>query len=107
MYRLKAVEIKGIKYQQGSVVVLKVEQDIPQFGKLVEVILTPSKQYLFVILQLATLQYQHHYHAYEVCTTDEIAVCKCQDMYDYHPLELTVAYGSSRHNMVSLKYHVF
>ena len=87
--------------------VLKVEEDIPQFGKLIELILTPSKQYLFVTLQLTTMQYQHHYYAYEVCTTDEIVVCTCQDLCDYHPLELTVAYGSSRHNMVSLKYHVF
>jgi len=80
---------------------------VPQFGKLIEIILTPSEEFLFITLNLTTLQYQHHYHAYEVNVTDEIYICSYQDLYDFHPLELTVAYGGCRNNIVSLKYHVF
>ena len=83
------------------------DSGMPQFGKLNEIISTPSEEFLFVTSKLTTLQYQRHYHAYEVDITSEIYICSYQDLYDFHPLELTVAYGSCRHNMISLKYHLF
>ena len=46
------------------------EEDVPQFGKLIEIVLTPSKEFFFITLQLITLQYGRHYHAYEVRITE-------------------------------------
>ena len=106
-HRFQTALINGTEYKQGLIILLGMEEDVPQFGKLGEIVLTPSKEFFFITLRLITLQYRHHYHAYEVNVTDEILICSYQDLYDYHPLELTVACGGCTNQMVSLKYHVF
>ena len=106
-YRLRAVEINGIQYKKDSLIILGLEEDTVQFGKIIEIALTPIHRFLFVVSCLNTICYSHHYHAYEVCPTDQLHVCSYEDLHDYHPLQLNVAYGSGHRYMVSLKYHVF
>lgn len=68
-----------------------IEDDIPMFGRIMELIVTPHQECLFVICPPPTITFQLHYHAYEVVLTDSSVVYNHAQLFDYHPLVCTKA----------------
>ena len=101
------MEIAGTRYSKGSIVVHSLDQfDIPNFCSLIEFLVTPHNEILFVCTALVTTCYDHHYHAYQITYTDEIIVLHHENLHDYHPLTVVTPVGCSN-TFVSLKYHLF
>ena len=88
-------------------IILKIDSGIPSFGKIVETILTPSEEVIFVVSLLHTVQYHYHFHAYEIIATNEVDLYQYKDLKTHHPLEASKPYGTHNKTMVCLKYHVF
>ena len=107
LIRVVSAVINGTTYRKGTVVVCGIEDDIPVFGRIMELIVTPHQECLFVICPLLTLAFQHHYHAYKVVLTDSSVVYDHVQLFDYHPLVCTQAVGRTRSLFVSTKYHLF
>lgn len=105
--RVLSAVISGTTYRKETVVVCGIEDDTPMFGRIMELIVTPLQECLFVICPLLTIAFQHHYHAYEVVPTNSTVVYRHRQLFDYHPLVCTKAVGRSRSLFVSIKYHIF
>ena len=99
--------ISGTTYRKGTVVVCGVEDDIPMFGSIVDIIVTPIQECFFVLSAFTTSAFQHHYHAYEVCPTDSNFVCHFRQLFDYHPVVCTKIVGRGQSLFISMKYHLF
>ena len=107
MYRINKLTIDGVCYQKDMVIILNIDSGTPCFGKIMEVILTPSEEIMFAVSLLHTLQYHYHFHAYETVDTTETDLYQYKDLSTYHPLELSKPYGTQNKTMICLKYHVF
>ena len=70
MFTVKRVGIHGIEYRPGCVLRLRemddVENDYPVYGQVDEIIVWEDEQFL-ILTELATLSFDHHHMAYEVC----------------------------------------
>ena len=106
LIRVRSVVINGTIYRKETVVVCGIEDDTPMFGEIMELIVTPHQECLFVICPLLTIAFHHHYHAYEVAPTDSIVVYHHEQLFDYHPLVCTKPVGRSHSLFVSTKYHL-
>lgn len=98
--------INGATYQRGTVVTCDIEDDTPMFGQIIEIIVTPQNPCILVVTPLITIAFRHHFHAYEVLTTDSTAIYHHGQLFDYHPLVCTKPVGNS-FLLVSTKYHLF
>ena len=87
-------------------VILEFDNNLPSFGKIMEIIVT-CEEVLFVTSALHTVMYHHHFHGYEVLGTSEITVRRQQTLSTYHSLAVSKPYGMQRKTMICLKYHVF
>ena len=99
--------IRGTTYRRGTVVLCGIEDDTPMFGRIMELIVTPHQECLFVVCPLLTITFQRHYHAYEAVLTDSSVMYNHAQLFDYHPLVGTKAVGRTHSLFVSTKYHIF
>ena len=60
----------------------------PLFGKIIEFIVTPAEETLFILRLLNNICQNVHFHSFEVCLTNVIKVLKYTKLLDYHPLHL-------------------
>ena len=86
IFRLTWVKIHGTKYTRGCIVVSKVEDDVPQFSQIVDILLDENGVYFFVLNKLPPPHYCEHYHAFAVdhCTSQNICLIKQHELADYH-----------------------
>jgi len=54
-----------------------------------------DQEELLLVKILTTVQYQHHYHAYEVAETTELQTIRHKDL-NYRPLEIIIPYGERK-----------
>ncbi|XP_065888107.1 uncharacterized protein [Dysidea avara] len=106
VYRNTKITIDGVRYHKDMAVILEFDNNLPSFGKIMEIIVT-CEEVLFVTSALHTVMYHHHFHGYEVLGTSEITVRRQQTLSTYHPLAVSKPYGMQRKTMICLKYHVF
>lgn len=99
--------MNGTTYHKDMVLVCDVEDDQPVFGKIDDLIVTPSHDCLFVITPLVTSRSQH-FHSYEVSASphNSFFVFRYNDFVDYYPLHLSSQFGHTGKLSVCLKYHV-
>ena len=75
IFRLTWVKIHGSKCKHGCLPISKVEDDVPQFSEIVDILLDENGVYFFVLNKLPPPHYCEHYHAFAVdhCTSENIA----------------------------------
>ncbi len=98
--------IRNVSYAKGHIVVVNVDEDeVPHFAIIVEFLVTPLSEILFVCHSLVTVEYSKHHHAYQVSQTNDVDVVKHTDLHDYHPLSTCYVAGSS-YTFVCVKYRL-
>ncbi|CAH3115461.1 unnamed protein product [Porites lobata] len=94
--RVKRVGIHGIEYRPGCVLRLRemddVENDYPVYGQVDEIIVWEDEKF-FILTELATLSFHHHFMAYEVERTDHKAVVLRHDLQWYGVLHIVQKNG--------------
>ena len=80
--------------------------DLPLLCQIVEFLIAPTTEELFIYNPLTVNYYSEHYHAYLAETTSEFVFLQQKDLLDCHPLNLVTPPGTSQ-SFVSLKYHLF
>ena len=83
------------------------KDDMPVFGRIVDIFVYQNHFYLATELYL-TITFSQHYHAYEVAPTSNIHVSEVQSLRDYHPLWTYQSYNQHLLNtyFIPLKYYV-
>ena len=71
LFRVKSCFINGTGYSQNAVVVCAMDEDTPNFGKIIEFIIAPLNKCYFIVKPSVTLCFNSHFHAYEVMMTDD------------------------------------
>ena len=102
IYRLAWLEINGTKYTLGNVVVLEVTDLFPTFAVLSDIV-SSEAQYYFVCRLMFTICFSHHFHAYEVCDTDDYIVCCQAELADHYVLSKYTVCGK---HFIPMKYHL-
>ena len=100
----------GTRYAIGSVVFYGIDNDIPVFGKIKDIIVLGHNDHLFVLIPYVGNWFSSHFNAYEVqCHPNQIILCGQKELVDYHALSFSKSFSPSlSHKLyVSLKYHVF
>lgn len=103
---MSSAVLNGITYRQGTVVICGMEDEVPMFGRITEIIVTPLQECMFVVTALMTIAFQHHYHAYEALPANTTVVHHRQ-LFDYYPLVSTKVVGRGQSLFISTKYHLF
>lgn len=83
--------------------VYKYMDDMPVFGEIVEIFVTPLGECLFVLKVLATVCFCIHLHSYEVGLTSETIVARQNELLDHYPLHTIRLNGRC---FVRLKYNI-
>ena len=85
------------------------KSDMPVFGEIADIMVTPSQEVLFVMEYLITEDFGEHYYAYRVRRVHgQIFVCRPSTLVDPYPLTLSRTFSTSNSGLyVRTKYHVF
>lgn len=105
-YRTNFIQINGIRYSKGCVVVLTTDDVLPVFGLILEVLLTGEiNTHMFICEVLETIEFVDHNHAYKVSKRRPapIVMCTQSDLSDYHILGLYQLYSVF---YIVLKYYI-
>ena len=85
------------------------EDDVPMFGRLLDVCITTSNDCLFVFTPYIVHTFNKHFHAYEVVSVHgKHLVCRQKDFADYHVLSISKSFRHALKdkNFVCSKYHI-
>ena len=87
--------------------VYAIKDDQPVFGKIEDLIVTPSQDCLFVLSPL-TASRSPHFHSFEVTASSQGSkfVCRHHSLVDHYPLHLSRQFGPNGRLAICLKYHV-
>ena len=98
------VELGGTTYKRGAFVVTGSEL-LPQFSKVVDIVVTARSQCFFICEQYETICFCKHYHAYEVFESNprELNAIQQSSLVDFHPL---LQHSVSNSFYICMKYHV-
>jgi len=79
------------------------------YGKVLDLIITPTHECLFVVSLLET-HHDHHYHCLVITSSTEsnpnVLVCKYTDLIDHSPLTICKPFGTSNMTCFHMKYKV-
>lgn len=64
--RANNVTISGTTYKLNAVVFLGFDSDLPEFGTISKITVFGNQEIYFLIAKYQTLEYNKHYHAFEV-----------------------------------------
>ena len=101
------MRIYGTLYSIGAVVLTNFFDDMPVFGRIVDIILHESMKPLLAIEMLETTCFNKHFNSYEVKekSTRTFYLCMQNDLADYHTLSIYTP-QNSHHFMIPMKYYV-
>ncbi len=103
-YRVRWVEIKGIRYRKPLAVLVEFQDGFPVFGKINDVL--KVDEYFYLVLTLYKVNdFDHHYNAYYVQSTKTSHMCSVASLKDHQTLCIYQTY-SSVSSYIPLKYHV-
>ena len=103
LYRVRSAEISGTTYKRKTVVVYEYVDDMPVFGEIVEIFVSPINECLFVLKLLTSLCFCAHLHSYEVGLTNTIIIARQHEFLDHYPLHTTTLNSKC---FVRLKYSI-
>ena len=106
-FRVKYVQVASTKYMKEDIVVLSKEEDDPILGRIVQILITPDDQCVF-IAQCLTVAFYAHYHAYQIVGTADTIVTTPNRLHSHQPLNTHTCFCASlsTSQFVCLKYHV-
>lgn len=97
------VEFYGTQYSKGSIVFYAVMDDVPVFGKIVDVLYADN--FLFVLQPYVGNSFCKHLNAYDVDILDNVVICTPHNLID--PLSVHHSFDNTLHNSyICLKYNV-
>ena len=102
--RVRYAEICGTKYSTGNIVACYIEDDMPVFGQIMDIIVLPTSVCLFVLKPFVSTTFNTHYHAFEVSAVDYVLFYQQHELLDFHPLYISKAYLSCSPLFVRCKY---
>ena len=105
LYRVRSVELHGTTYTRKAVVVYRHVDDMPVFGEILDIFVTPVGECLFVLNLLLTVGLCAHFHSYEVANTSDIVVSRQHEFVDHYPLHI-IRLNAEYTGFVRLKYHI-
>ena len=110
VYRVSYADINGTKYSKGNILLCTFDDGEPIFGRVLDIIVTQSKDCLFVLQPFIVVTFNQHYNAYEVVQLpNEYTICRHKDLLDHHVLCISKCFKHdlANKNFVCLKYHVY
>ena len=102
---VKWVDINGIKYNIGSVVVLDVNPDeFLEFGKILNILANGDQRVLFICEKLIAQSFNEEIHAYEIFSSNQVTCCSAENLLS--PFLAIHHYLSDGKGIVSLRHTV-
>ena len=113
--RVRSAEVDGTVYLANKSVVVCCDfdesTDMPTFGEITDIVITPSQEVLFVMQTLVTDYFEQHYFAYCVHRVyGELYIYRPSELLDPYPLILSRTFSSNSSNsglFVRTKHHLF
>ena len=111
--RVRSAEVDGTVYLANKSVVVCCDfdesTDMPTFGEITDIVITPSQEVLFVMQTLVTDYFEQHYFAYCVHRVyGELYIYSPSELLDPYPLILSRTFSSSNSGLfVRTKHHLF
>ena len=105
--RVLSATINNTTYKKEAVVVYAIEDDQPVFGKIEDLIVTPSQECFFIVSPLIASP-SYHFHSFEVTCMSQNSkfVFRHDSLVDHYPLHLSRQFGRNGKLAICLKYHV-
>lgn len=106
-FSVSYAEINGTRYVKQSMVFIAIDEEVPVFGKVKDIIVVHGLCF-FVLVPYVGYNFCTHFNAYEVehCSNQYI-ICKQEELIDHHLLTINKSFGASQKLYICLKYHVF
>lgn len=111
--RVRSAEVDGTVYFANKSVVVCCDfdesTDMPTFGEITDIVVTPSRKVLFVMQTLVTDYFEQHYFAYCVHRVHrERYIYRPSELLDPYPLILSRTFSSTNSGLfVRTKHHNF
>ncbi|XP_066594928.1 uncharacterized protein [Prorops nasuta] len=77
--------IYGTKYQPDMALIVDTNDILLTFAKIKYVLVTEDREIYFIVLNMSTISFNNHLHAYEVVESTSWEVIKQKDLIDYSP----------------------
>ncbi len=88
------VEKNGIKYSKGSIVFCSIEDEVPVFGKIMDILVWSMGKCIFVIIPYVGDNFFNHYNAYEVRPDNSNYIFQTPDnLADHRTLSLSTSFS--------------
>lgn len=93
-YRASYVEINGTHYARGNIVLCTFDEDIPVFGKIIDIVAPAVGESLFILIPYFGYAFNRHYNCFEVHTGTNYYYSQ-NELADYHTLSLNKSFDHS------------
>lgn len=105
--RVRYAVILGTKYALSYIVLCYHEEEMPVFGKIKDIVVTPAQECLFILTPFVATTFNTHFHAFEVSPlTEETLIYHQRELADFHPLSTSKSFTTSSPMFVCTKYNV-
>ncbi len=98
------VEIDGVMYKKPCTLVIKLEDSVPVFGKLLEIYEVDSN-FFFSLKLYNTRDFDHHYHCFVVRPSPTVITVNHKSLFSPMPHQIRTIPGSANHCVVPC-YHL-
>ena len=99
---VKWVETNGTKYQENTVVVLSVQNGVPLFGSIHVISVRENNDVFFITKILKTVKFDKHFHAWEVCESNEWKFINLKQLHTHVATEIRL--GGNRKRYVAFRF---
>lgn len=88
------VKVDGVEYKAGLVICSEMEEDMPVFCQITNVLLV--EEHIFLLTnKLFTESFDDHHHAFRVVQTEERCITKMSELRFYKPFDIQSSYSVS------------
>lgn len=107
VFRSKKVCYLGTEYRIGAVMQIGYKNDLPQFASVAKIVVVSTSKTYFVLKQMETKKFSHHFHAFEVCfpARPGTLVMLQGEFGMYMPTHCTKASNTSSGTYIVIKYN--
>ena len=100
--RTRWVKHCGMTYKKPCVLLLRVEDDYPQFGKLQDIYIVDGNRVVCDVKLYHTSNFLKHYHAFVLCSTQDSELVSIEDLYNHLPYHVCVVHHDVSISIVEL-----
>ena len=104
---MRYAEINGTKYAKGYIVSCYIEDDVPVFGKISDIIIIRPSLCVLVVQPYLSTTFNRYFHAYQVSPSHDILFYQQHELTDFHPLFLSKSYLSPSPVFIRCKYCLY